>query len=68
MLVDVGIEEPLATPFGMFAVAAVFGNIGNDTVIEAHFASGFGIESAISVEVSPLKVEPQTLHELEGGL
>ena len=68
MFVDVGIEEALTTSFRMLAVAPVFGNVRNDTVIEAHFASRFGIKSTISIEVSTLRIEAQALHGLEGSL
>ena len=68
MFVDGGIEETLATAFGMLAVALVFSNVGNDTVIEAHFACCSGIKSSVGIEESGLKMKTQTLHELEGGL
>ena len=68
MFVGIGIEKALATSFGMLAVAPVFGNVGNDTMIEADFASRFGIKSTIGIEVSTLKIEAQAFHELEGSL
>lgn len=68
MFVDVGIEKALTTSFGMLAVAPVFGNVRNDTMIEAHFTSRFGVKSTIGIEVSTLKIEALALHELEGSL
>ena len=68
VFVDVWIEEALTASLGMLAVAPVFGNVGDDTMIEAHFASRIGIESTVGIEESALKNEAQALHELEGGL
>jgi hypothetical protein len=65
MFVDVGIEEALATAFGVPAVASVFGNTGNDTMIEAHFASRSAMKRTIGIEVSALKTEAQALHRLQ---
>jgi len=49
----------------MLAAAAVLGNVGDDTMIEAHFGRGFGVTSTIGIEVSALKTEAQALHGLE---
>ena len=68
MFVDVGIEKTLTTAFGMLAAAPVFGNVRNDTMIEAHLASRFGVKGAVGIEESPLKVETEAFHRLEGGL
>lgn len=68
MLVDGRVEETLATAFGMLAVALVFSNVGNEAMIETHFARCSGIKSFIGIEESALKMKTQMLHELEGSL
>jgi len=66
--VDFGIEQPFSTTLDGLAIAFVLGDVGNDPIVEADFASVAGIEGTISVEVSTGNLNPQSLHRLKGCL
>jgi len=50
VFVDIRVEQTFASAFGGFAIAFVLSHVGNNPVIEADFASGFSVKSAIGVE------------------
>lgn len=66
--VDVRVEQAFATTLSSPAIAFVLGHVGNNTVIEANFAGGFGVKGTIGVEESTGKGKAQPLHGFEGGL
>jgi len=66
-LVDLRIEQAFASAFGLFAGALVFRHIGNELVVEARPAGGFGVKSGIGVEVTADKRNAEPLDELESS-
>ena len=68
VFVDRRVEQALATALGVLAVTLVFSDVGDDAVIEAHFASRACVKGAIGVEESSLKGETEAFHHLKGGL
>lgn len=68
MLVDIRIEQALAASFGGLATALVEGDVGDEAIIEAHFASGQGVKACIGIEESALEAQAEPFHRLEGGL
>lgn len=54
ILVDVGIEKALPTPFGLLPITRILGNVGDQAVIEASFTGFSGIKAHIGVEISAL--------------
>ena len=67
-LVDLSVEQTFAPAFGRFAVALVFGDVGDHPVIEANLARFMGIESSVSVKKRPGDGQSQALHAFECGL
>ena len=65
---DGGIEEAFATAFGILAIALVLGNVGDETVIEAHLTGRNGVKGFVGVEVGPANIQAKTLQALERGL
>ena len=57
MLVNISLKKALTTTFSCLAIALVLIDVRNNRVIEAHFASFFGIESLVCVEESILNVQ-----------
>ncbi len=68
LLVQLGIEQALASPLGCFTVAFVFSDVRDHAMIEADFAPVAGVEGTISVENRPSNDQTLTFHRLEGGL
>ena len=68
LLVDRGIEQAFAPPFGLFAVALVLANVGDDPVIETDFAGFERVKSAVGVEIRSGNRQAQALHSLESSL
>ena len=50
-LVDVGVEEALASAFGSLAIALVFWDVRDQAMIETGLARLTGVKSGIGVEV-----------------
>lgn len=67
-LVNVGIKEAFTPAFGGLTVAFILGDVGNNAVIEADFASIAGIEGTVGVEERPVNQQPQTFDRFEGRL
>lgn len=63
--VDFSIEQAFAASFGRFAIALVFVNVRNNTMIEAGFAGILGVKSLVGIEEGPLDIKFQTLHRFE---
>ena len=62
------VEQAFTSALGLFAVARVFRDVGNKTLIEAHFTGIPGIEGAVGIEPRPSKGQPQPVEGLESGL
>lgn len=65
-LVDSGVEQAFAPKLGALAGASVLDDVGNDMVVEADLAGGFGIKGGISTEVAASNLDTQAFDELEG--
>lgn len=63
--IDLRVEEAFPSALGAFAVALVFGNVGNDTVIKADLTSIAGVEGTIGIEESTSDLQRQAFHEAE---
>ena len=68
VLVDCGVEQALAPSLWLFAVACVFGDIGDELMIETHAACLTGVKGSVGVEVSPGNPQTKPFHRFEGGL
>jgi len=68
VLVNSGIEQAFTAPFGGLTIALIFVDIGNELMIEAHFAGLTGIETTVSIEVCPSNRHPQAFNGFEGVL
>lgn len=66
--VDFGIEQAFAPTLGLLAIAFVFGDVGNDTVIETDFTGLKRIKSTVGIEKSSGNQESQSLHAAKGTL
>ena len=55
---DGGIEEPLASALGGFAIARILFDVGDHARIENARAIRSGVKAAIEVEVGPSEVQP----------
>ena len=51
VFVDRRVEQAFAAAFGRFPVALVFGDVGNELVIEADFAGVTGVKGTVGIEV-----------------
>ena len=67
-VVDLGIEQPLASALKGLAIALVLSHMGNNGMVEADFASVTSIECAIGVEVGSGNRDAKSLNRLEGRL
>lgn len=65
-LVNLGVEQSLATPFGCFPVALVLGDVGPQPIIEAGLARLAGVKGRIGVEVGSGDGQAEPLQALEG--
>ncbi len=68
MLVDGWIEQALAPAFDRFPITGILGDVGDNSMVKADFASRFGIKGTVCIEVGSLKIQSELFHELEGGL
>ena len=68
LFVNERVEEPFSSPFGLFAVALILANVGNDMVIETDFAGFERIKGAIGIEVRSNNRQSQALHPSKGIL
>lgn len=68
LVVDVGIEQAFSSSLGLLPIAGIFGDVGDQPVIEADFAPIARIESTVGVEKGTDKGQSQLFHLLEGGL
>ena len=68
IFVDYRVEQASAAQFDRVPVAPVFGDIGNDVVIETDFPSIAGVESTVRVEESPGNRQAKALDGFEGRL
>jgi hypothetical protein len=66
--VDSGIEQAFTPTLGRFAVALIFGHVGDHAMIKTDFAGCTGIKGTIGIEQRPTDDQPQTFHHFEGGL
>lgn len=68
LLVNSGIEEPFSSPFGIFTVAFVLADVGNEMVIETDFASIKRIKGAVGVEKGTVNGQSQAFDGFESLL
>ena len=68
LVVDMVIEQAFSSALGLLAIAGIFGDVGDQPVIEADFAPIAAIESAVGVEKGTDTGQSQLFHLLEGGL
>ena len=66
--VDRFVEEPLPSPFDPLTITLIFGDVGNDSMIETDFASSTGIEGAIRIEVGAGNRDAAAFDAFESGL
>ena len=55
---DRGVEQPLASTLGRFAIPRIFFDIGDEPRVEDHLPIAYGIKAAIEVEVGASEVQP----------
>ncbi len=65
VLIDIPIKVPFSAAFAGLAIAFIFINIGNNTIIPEHFANYTGIKATVSIEHSTLIAETIALHVLK---
>jgi hypothetical protein len=68
LFVNVGIEQALTPAPGLFAITLVFGNVGDNQMIETDLAGGAGIKSGVGIEVGSGYHQAKPFHGFESGL
>lgn len=58
VFVNASVEQAFWPGLGAFAVADVVRDVGNDPMVETHFARSAGVERRISVKVAARNHEP----------
>lgn len=68
LFVNERVEEPFSSPLGLFTVALIRADVGNDLMIETDFAGFERIKGAIGIEVRSGNRQSQALHPGKGIL
>ena len=61
---DGGIEQPLASPLGVLAIAGILLDVGDQAGIENALPIVRGIKAAIQIELGPFEVHPDLFRHL----
>ena len=68
LLVDGGIEQAFAPAFGLFSVAFILANVGNDVMIETNFPCFQRIKGAVGIEERSGNRQTEALHATKSVL